>query len=256
MKKGAWLALSIFVGLHFLHIPPSERLQLPSLKHLMGTDFLGRDLLCRTLQATTFSLGLGIASSLASFLLGGCLGFWAGYLRGSVDVIFSLVLDFFTLFPMILVALSCILVLGKTTGALFLTLTLSSWVTSARRTRDLVSSFRKLPYVTAAEALGASPWQILKVHASTSLQEPLWICFTTQIANNTMAEGLLSFLGLGIQPPHASLGILIQEGFQAMRIYPHLLFFPATILVLTLLLFNLSSLKDSPSSFKSSQTHL
>jgi ABC-type dipeptide/oligopeptide/nickel transport system permease subunit len=236
MKKWSWLLLSLLAGWYFFQTPTSERLQLPSLHHFMGTDFLGRDLLGRTMQAMTFSLALGILSALAAFSLGGFLGFWAGYLGGSIETLFSLVLDFFTLFPTILLALTCTLILGKNIAALFITLTLSSWITSAKRTRDLVLPFRELPYVTASEALGANPWHILRVHAISTLKKPLWICFTAQIATNTMTESLLSFLGLGIQPPYASLGTLIQEGFRALRAYPHLLFFPGTILVITLLL--------------------
>jgi len=99
MKKWSWLLLSLLAGWYFFQTPTSERLQLPSLHHFMGTDFLGRDLLGRTMQAMTFSLALGILSALAAFSLGGFLGFWAGYLGGSIETLFSLVLDFFYVIP-------------------------------------------------------------------------------------------------------------------------------------------------------------
>ncbi len=215
-----------------------ERLQPPSWQHPMGTDPLGRDLYSRVLHGGRVSLWIGFSTALLALVLGGVTGAIAGYRGGIWDAILMRCVDFFFIFPSLLLAILLLVVLGRGLTGLVLALALTSWVTIARLVRGQVMQAREMPYVEAARALGVRESRILFRHILPNLWGPILVTLTFQIPTNILAESFLSFIGLGVQPPHASWGSLAAEGFRALQSYPYLLLFPGGILFITLLALN------------------
>ena len=162
----------------------------------------------------------------------------AGYRGGWTDTIIMRMVDLFYTFPTLLMAILMMVVLGRGVVGILLSIGLTSWVTQARLVRGLVLQAREMPYVESARALGATTFSILFRHIIRNLWGPIFVSLTYQIPTNIMAESFLSFIGLGLQPPFSSWGTLANEGFRAMRSYPHLTLFPSTVLFLTLVSFN------------------
>ena len=214
------------------------RLQTPNLQFWMGSDLLGRDLLSRVLFGGRISLWIGVSTALLALVVGGFTGAWAGWKRGLWDSILMRIVDFFFIFPSLLLAILLLSIFGRGLTGLALALTLTSWVTVARLVRAQVIQARGLPYVEAALALGASDSRVVFRHILPNLWGPILVTLTFLIPSNILAESFLSFIGLGVQPPYASWGTLASDGFRALRSYPHLLLFPGGILFFTLLTFN------------------
>jgi oligopeptide transport system permease protein len=216
----------------------SDQLQGPSIRHLMGTDSLGRDLYSRILYGGRMSLAVGIATALFSLILGTFTGALAGFYSGWVDRILMRVVDFFYIFPMLLTATLLTLVLGRGFTGIFAAIGLTAWVTQARLIRGLVLQAKEQTYVESARALGVTDFGILFRHILPNLAGPIIVSLTFQIPTNILAESFLSFMGLGLQPPLASWGTLSNEGYRAMQSYPHLILFPGTMLFLLMLAFH------------------
>jgi oligopeptide transport system permease protein len=217
----------------------SERLQGPSTTHWMGTDSLGRDLFSRVLYGGRLSLLVGVATALFTLVLGTATGALAGFRGGWVDLIIMRTADAFATFPSVLLAILLGIFLGRGVTGILLAIGLTSWIQHARLVRGQVLLTRELPYIEAARALGVSPSRILFRHLLPNLWGPILVSLTLQIPANIMAESFLSFIGLGLEPPYSSWGTLANEGFRAMRSYPHLVLFPGGVLFLTLISFNL-----------------
>ncbi len=215
-----------------------HRLEAPSLEHWMGTDILGRDLYSRILFGARISLSVGVATALFALVLGTLTGAAAGYRGGWTDRILMHFVDLFTIFPSLLLAILLMLLLGRGFFGIWLALGLVSWVTQARLVRSQVMQAKAMPYVEAARAIGLRRRMIVFRHILPNLWGPILVSLTFQIPTNIMAESFLSFIGLGLQPPHSSWGTLAAEGFRAMQSYPHLILFPGLILFLTMLSFN------------------
>ncbi|MFN7684865.1 MAG: ABC transporter permease [Oligoflexia bacterium] len=222
-----------------LHAPDaqqiSQALSPPSAEHWFGTDLLGRDLLARVLQGARFTLLIGIASTLFALILGTLTGSMAGYWGGWIDRLLLAVIDFFSIFPSLLMAILFSIVLGRGMTGILLSIGVVAWVQHARLVRAQVIQAREMSYVESAQALGLGPWRILLKHVLPNLKAVLIVSASAQIPSNILAESFLSFLGLGIQPPFASWGTLAAEGARALRTHPHLLFLPGGALFLTLL---------------------
>ena len=249
-NKAAALSLSFLLTLTFLAlIAPwvshqtydaqnlNELLQTPSFHHLMGTDPLGRDLYSRTLFGARMSLAVGFVTAVFSLLIGTLTGAWAGYFGGGWDRLLMRIVDIFSIFPMLLMAILLTLVFGRGFTGLLLAIGFSAWVTQARMIRGLVLQLRQEPYIEAAEAMGNTSVEIIFKHIIPNLMGPALVSLSLQVPTNIMAESFLSFIGLGVQPPYASWGTLANEGFRAMQTYPHLIIFPGLALFLTLLAF-------------------
>lgn len=243
------LAFLVFVSLAALVAPwisPYEydaqdimaRLQGPSATHWLGTDTLGRDLLSRILFGARMSLAVGITTALSALVLGTVTGAVAGYYGGRLDRILMRVVDLFYMFPVLLMSILLMLVMGRGFAGIFAALSLSTWVFQARLVRSLYLQARELPYVEAARAVGARDSAILFRHILPNQWGPILVSLTFQIPSNIMAESFLSFIGLGLRPPLSSWGTLANEGFHAMRSYPHLMIYPGVILFLAMLAFN------------------
>jgi len=216
----------------------------PHAAHLAGTDLLGRDLLARTLEGTRISLGIGLAATLVSCLLGTAVGAAAGYYGGRLDALLMRTVDVLYGLPYVALVAVLVLVLGRSTWNLFLAIGAVSWLTTARIVRAEVLSLRSREFVLAARCLGASDLRIVLGHILPNLLGTIVVYAALTVPLAIRQEALLSFLGLGIEPPGASLGTLIREGLDVLspgRAEWWLLAVPGVVLVLVVFALNEAS---------------
>lgn len=219
-----WLATAVvapWLGFQPDAIDLSHILDAPSSAAVLGTDDLGRDILARLIAGAGISLTVAGLVTLATLTFGTALGLIAGYYGGWIDRLLMHVTDVFLAFPGILLAIAFAAVLGPGVNNLILALCLTSWVGYARLTRAQALSLRGRQHVLAAQVLGASTPRILFRHMLPLLAAPLLVEATFSIASLIIAEASLSFLGLGIQPPHASWGSMLRDGVRYLLVAPH-----------------------------------
>lgn len=224
-------------------------LQSPSMKHWLGTDDLGRDLLSRLIYGAQMSMAVGIFTAIFSLLMGVAYGAISGWVGGRVDSLMMRLVDTLdsipTLVLLILVKIFFDAVnvfsepkLRALVGVL-LALSVFGWITLARVVRGQVLQVKESLYVEAAQALGASSSWIMIKHILPNILGPIIVVLTFQIPSNIMFESFLSFIGLGLQPPFSSWGVLANAGWKTIKSYPHLIVAPGLALFLTMLAFNL-----------------
>jgi oligopeptide transport system permease protein len=217
-------------------------LQAPSWNHWMGTDALGRDLFTRILYGARVSMTVGLGTALMALIIGTAYGLVSGFKGGNLDNFMMRLVDIFYALPDMLIFILLSLLLGKNIGGLLIALGLVSWVRFARITRGQVLQVKEFAYVEGARSIGASRGRILLRHILPNILAPLLVTLTFSIPAAILAESTLSFIGLGINDPYSSWGTswgtLAQDGWRAMRAYPHVIFFPAAAIVLTILAFN------------------
>ncbi|HEY7402966.1 MAG TPA: ABC transporter permease [Candidatus Angelobacter sp.] len=231
---GPWLAP---------HDPSSidlpARLQPPSTSHWFGTDELGRDILSRIIYGARISMLVGTSVVAGSLLLGLILGSIAGYYGGYVDKFFSVILmNAFLSFPGILLAIAFVAFLGPGIFNLILALCIGGWVGYARLVRAQVLAVKEREFVEAARALGASDWRIVTRHILPNIIQPVIVQAAIGMAAAVLAEATMSFLGLGVPPPTASWGSMLNDGRAHLFDAPHLVLFPAAAVMLAVLSFN------------------
>lgn len=214
-------------------------LQPPGPEHLLGTDSLGRDLLSRMIYGTRVSLAVGLFTSLISLLVGTLYGAVSGYKGGWTDHALMRFVDVLYAIPDLLLIILITVVIGRGFWGIFLALSLVSWVTVARLVRGEVLKLKEMPYVEAARAVGAGNRRILFRHLLPGLGGLLIVTLTFRIPAAILAESTLSFVGLGLAPPFSSWGVLANEGWTAMRFFPHLMIFPGVAIFVTVLACNL-----------------
>jgi len=212
----------------------------PSFKnaHFWGTDDAGRDLLVRCLVGGRVSLTVGLLATLASVSLGIVWGATAGFMGGRVDALMMRVVDMMYAIPYLLIAILLVTLLGRDFYLVVLTITVFSWMDMARVVRGQTLSLRSMEYVEAARAMGVSTPRIIFRHIVPNLLGVVVIYTTVTVPGVILTESVLSFLGLGIQEPMTSWGVLIQDGAKAMEATPWMLLFPAGLLSVTLYCFN------------------
>ncbi len=210
----------------------------PSLTHPFGTDFLGRDLLVRVLYGIRISLAVGIAASLISLTVGVTYGAVAGYAGGRTDEIMMRIVDALYGVPLILFVILLMVVLEPGLGNIFIALGLVYWLGMARIVRGEILRLKEQDYVQAARALGASPARILFRHLLPNATGPIVVTLTFNIPEAIFTESFLSFIGLGVQAPLASLGSLASDGVKHLSSAPWILLFPAVGISLLMLGFN------------------
>ena len=214
----------------------------PSLTHPMGTDALGRDLLTRVLYGARVSMTVGIGTALIALIIGTTYGLVSGFKGGHIDDFMMRLVDIFYGLPDMLIFILLSLLFGKSIGGLLVALGLVTWVRFARITRGQVLQAKEFVYVEGARAMGAPRRRILMRHILPNILGPILVTLTFSIPAAILAESTLSFIGLGINDPYSgwgtSWGTLAQDGWRAMRAYPHIIFFPAAAIVLTILAFN------------------
>jgi oligopeptide transport system permease protein len=211
----------------------------PNATFWFGTDELGRDLFTRVWWGARISLFVGISASLIDLILGVCYGSIAGLYGEKVDEIMMRIADIFYSIPSLLVVILLMVVIGSGLGTIILALALTGWIGMARIVRGQIMQLKQLDFITAARALGAHPGRLLFRHLIPNTMGPIIITLTLTIPAAIFTEAFLSFLGLGVQAPVASWGVMANDGLSALRYYPWRLFFPAGFISLTILSFNL-----------------
>ena len=206
----------------------------PTAAHWFGTDGVGRDLLTRTLGGARVSLVIAVAATLVSCLIGIPWGATAGYLGGAVDQAMMRVVDGLYALPFILLVILLVALFGRNIFLLFIALGAVSWLDLARIVRGQTLVAKNEAYVEAARALGATTPGIVLRHIVPNVIGPALVYATLTIPGVIIAESFISFLGLGVQEPQTSWGVLIADGTRAMRSAPWQLLFPASLLAATL----------------------
>ena len=217
-------------------------LESPGWMHWMGTDGLGRDLFTRVLYGARVSLAVGLGTASIALLIGTTYGLIAGFKGGNVDHAMMRVVDIFYGLPDMLIFILLSLLFGRNIGGLLVALGLVSWVRFARIARGQVLQAKEYLFVEGARSMGASRRRIVLRHILPNIVGPIIVTLTFSIPSAILAESTLSFIGIGINDPYSawgtSWGTLAQDGYRAMRTYPHMIFFPAAAIFLTILAFN------------------
>jgi oligopeptide transport system permease protein len=225
-------------------------LETPSWSHWMGTDGLGRDLLTRVIYGARVSITVGLGTAAIALLIGTTYGLVAGFAGGNSDHVMMRVVDIFYGLPDMLIFILLSLLFGRNIGGLLVALGLVSWVRFARIARGQVLQAKEFLFVEGATALGAGRSRVLLRHILPNIIGPIIVTLTFSIPSAILAESTLSFIGIGINDPYSSWGTswgtLAQDGYRAMRSYPHVIAFPAAAIFLTILAFNTlgNSLRD------------
>lgn len=208
----------------------------------MGTDGLGRDLLTRLLYGARVSITVGIGTATIALVIGTAYGLLSGFRGGNLDHFMMRVVDVFYALPDMLIFILLSLFFGRNIGGLLVALGLFSWVRFARIARGQALQAKESLFVEGAMAMGASQPRVVLRHILPNILGPIIVTLTFSVPAAILAESTLSFIGLGINDPYSawgtSWGSLAQDGWRAMRAYPHLLFFPAAAIFLTILAFN------------------
>jgi peptide/nickel transport system permease protein len=221
------------------HIDLATRLSPPSLKQICGSDELGRDILSRLIYGSRISMMVGSCVVAASLGIGLIVGSIAGYYGGRIDRFVNvIVMNAFLSFPGILIAIAFVAFRGPGIFNLVLALSIGGWVGYARLVRAQVLAAREKEYVEAARALGATDVRIILRHILPNIIQPVIVQAAIGMAGAILAEATMSFLGLGVPPPTASWGAMLNDGRAHLFDAPHLVIFPALAVMLAVLSFN------------------
>ncbi len=214
----------------------------PGLNHWMGTDQLGRDLFTRLLYGGRISITVGLVATFVALTIGVSYGAVAGFFGGKLDAFMMRIVDILYALPFTIFVILLMVFFGRNIFLLFVAIGAVEWLTLARIVRSQIMSLKKMEYVEAARSLGFGTRRIIFRHMIPNILGPVIVYTTLTIPGVMMLEAFLSFLGLGVQAPMSSWGVLIKDGAEKMEEYPWLLIFPGTVFSLTL--FSLNFLGD------------
>lgn len=214
----------------------------PSHDHWLGTDTLGRDLLVRILYGGQISISVGLCATAVALTIGVLYGTVSGFLGGKVDAFMMRIVDIIFALPFTVFVILLMVFFGRKFVLLFAAIGAVQWLTMARIVRGQVQSLRHQEFIEAAEALGLSKLRIIFRHMIPNALGPIIVYATLTVPSVMLLEAFLSFLGLGVQPPMSSWGVLIKEGADSMEEFPWLLIYPGLFLAVTL--FSLNFLGD------------
>ena len=209
-----------------------------SSRHWFGTDYLGRDMFTRLWQGTRISVFIGITAALIDLVIGVVWGGIAGYFGGIVDDIMMRIVDILYGVPYLLVVILLLVVMEPGLASIIIAMSLTGWVGMARLVRGQILQLKEMEYVLAARSVGASPRRIIARHLIPNTMGVVLVSLTSSIPGAIFGEAFLSFIGLGVPMPQASLGTLANEGYQVLRIYPQNMVIPALVMSLLILSFN------------------
>jgi len=265
---GIFIIFLIFIAIFANFVAPydyaeahfQDNYAFPGAKYLLGADNLGRDILSRTIYGARVSLAVAFVASLVSLVIGLVYGLVSGYAGGRVDNIMMRIVDFIYGIPVIIIVILmqvyfkaltrygaaagwqvALISLNDSFGGLlfvFIAMGALNWIGMARIARGMVLSYKEKEFIEAARSIGSGTNRILFRHLLPNILGPCIVRETLQIPGYILLEAFLSFIGLGVNPPTPSWGIMIQEAYQALRSNPHVLFPPAAALTLTVLAFN------------------
>jgi ABC-type dipeptide/oligopeptide/nickel transport system permease subunit len=237
------LVLVALVGPFLVQDPASTKggaLEAPTSQHLFGTDNLGRDMLARVVYGIRLSLFIGLMATLIETIIGLVVGSVSGWFGGWTDTVLMRFVDVALGIPYLILALALIAVIGRGVGAVIIVLAVTAWLQTARVVRAGFLQVRELEYVEAARAVGVPTHRIIWRHILPNVFQPVVVLLAIGIGSAILGEAALSFLGVGVVPPTASLGLMINESQTYFGSAPHLLIFPGLALVLTVLGFILA----------------
>ncbi len=218
------ILLALFPALFAPHSPDAQnivdRLQGPSREHLLGTDELGRDLLSRVIFGARIALGVAIPAVTAALLAGLVLGVVAGYAGGVIDSVMIVIMDSLQAFPAVILALALLSLLGPSLRNVIIVIAVAFTPNYARVSRAMVLAAKENQWVEAERSLGAHVGRIVTIHILPNIIAPLVILMAMDIPSAIATEAGLSFLGLGVQPPTPSWGVILSEGFENVVLSP------------------------------------
>ncbi len=228
---------------------PDRALEGYSWSHWLGTDHLGRDLLSRIIYGSRMSMAVGVFTALISAILGLTYGLISGWIGGVTDRVMMRFIDIMYSIPTLVLLILVKVIFDsfiiiphpelKALAGTLVALSLVSWASLARVVRGQVLQVKENLYIESARSLGANSWRIIIFYILPNIITPVIILLTFQIPSNILFESMLSFLGLGLQPPFSSWGVLVDEGWRSLSTYPRLIVSPGIMLFLTMLAFNL-----------------
>ena len=240
------LALACGAGPVFSQSYEEQNLDLgavpPSAAHWLGTDTLGRDLLARTLYGGRISIMVGLVATFVALAIGVTYGAVAGFIGGKVDAVMMRIVDILYALPFAIFVILLMVFFGRNIFLLFVAIGAVEWLTMARIVRGQVMSIKRMEFIEAARALGLGRRRIIFRHVIPNVLGPVIVYTTLTIPAVMLLEAFLSFLGLGVQPPMSSWGVLIKDGSEKMEEFWWLLVFPGALFSLTL--FSLNFLGD------------
>lgn len=216
-----------------------NKLQPPSIKHIFGTDDMGRDYLTRALYGGRVSLMVGFSSMIIATILGTLIGTISGYFGGWIDAILMRTIDVLMSIPSFFIILTLNVYLKPGIGTIIVIIALFSWMGVARIIRGETLSVKEREYVVCAVSQGIRPYKIILNHIIPNVMPSVIVAATINVANAILMESSLSFLGLGIQAPNASWGSMLQNAQGYILDVPYLAIFPGLLILLTVLSFNI-----------------
>jgi oligopeptide transport system permease protein len=221
----------------------------PNGHHWLGTDSLGRDMLSRLIYGARISMAVGLVTAFISLIIGTIYGAISGMFGGWIDSVMMRMVDILDSIPSLVLLILVKLIFDsmdiipnpelKALTGMLLALSLVSWVSLARVVRGQVLALKQMSYVEAARSMGASQLRVFLQHILPNIAGPVIVLLTFHIPSNILAESFMSFLGLGLQPPFSSWGVLANDGWRSLKSYPHLMISPGVAIFATMLAFNL-----------------
>lgn len=215
-----------------------SRLAAPSAEHLLGTDELGRDVLTRMLYGARVSLAVGIIPTVISMLVGAVLGMVSGYFGGIADSVIMRLADIMLAFPSLLLAMVIMYTMGDGIVSIFIALAITNWASVARVVRSETLSLRESEYMEAARSIGVKSFVSIFRHILPNCIPSLIVLFTLNVPSAILSESALSFLGIGVQLPNCSWGLMVNMGRTYLYTQPWLSLVPSAAIMLVVLAFN------------------
>ena len=213
--------------------------QSPSAEHWFGTDNLGRDIFTRIWIGGRVSIGIGLIGALIDVILGTLYGGVAGYFGGRLDTVMMRILEILVSVPYLVVVIIVSLIIGQGIPSLIIAMTITGWCHMARLVRGQILQIKEQDYILAAKALGTHPFKVIFQHLIPNTLGVMVVAATFDIPSFIFGEAFLSYIGLGVQSPMTSWGALASGAQQNMAFYPYQMFFPALMISLTMLSFQL-----------------